>query len=238
MTSTELESLVSPKRWHFDIEDGVACVEGEVDNLAEKHLALERVAHSPNVEGVIDQLRVHSERQVEDEELGRSVALSLARDDDLTVCALSVGTGGGKVRRTVRPVTRRTQGSIDIAVKDGVVSLTGDVRSLAQKRLAGVVAWEVAGVRDVVNLLESCPEVSSTAEGIRKGVLEAFARDSALDAKDIGVLAHGNSVVLVGRVASERERVAAECDAWRVFDVIHVDNELEVSRPLELAGRA
>jgi osmotically-inducible protein OsmY len=39
-------------------------------------------------------------------------------------------------------------------VKEGVVTLDGEVSSLAHKRLCGVLAWWVPGSRDVVNGLE------------------------------------------------------------------------------------
>ncbi|MFL5353464.1 BON domain-containing protein [Archangium sp.] len=36
-------------------------------------------------------------------------------------------------------------------MSDGVVTLDGDINSLAARRLAGVPAWWVPGVRDVVH---------------------------------------------------------------------------------------
>jgi len=43
---------------------------------------------------------------------------------------------------------------IHIEVKDGVVTLTGDVDSIVEKRAAGDDAWDTPGVVDVVNNLK------------------------------------------------------------------------------------
>lgn len=43
--------------------------------------------------------------------------------------------------------------SIEVAVKDGAVRLTGKVKFWDNRRLAGDAAWSVSGVSDVSNLL-------------------------------------------------------------------------------------
>ena len=42
-------------------------------------------------------------------------------------------------------------GSIIVAVKDGIVTLNGEVPSLTHKCLAGVLAWWVPGTGDVIS---------------------------------------------------------------------------------------
>ena len=50
-----------------------------------------------------------------------------------------------------RGVPQGASGNIDIEVQDGIVTLNGSIPGLTSKRLAGVMAWWVPGVRDVVN---------------------------------------------------------------------------------------
>jgi osmotically-inducible protein OsmY len=60
---------------------------------------------------------------------------------------------GDNIER-VRKTVREPGGSIVVEVKDGVVTLNGEVPSLTHKRLAGVLAWWVPGVKSVVNRVE------------------------------------------------------------------------------------
>lgn len=52
-------------------------------------------------------------------------------------------------------VPKGSRGTIDVEVQDGIVTLNGRVPGLTSKRLAGVLAWWVSGVRDVVNGIKS-----------------------------------------------------------------------------------
>ena len=53
-----------------------------------------------------------------------------------------------------RGVPQGSEGTIDVEVQDRIVTLNGRVPGLPSKRLAGVLAWWVPGVRDVVNGIE------------------------------------------------------------------------------------
>jgi len=50
-----------------------------------------------------------------------------------------------------RGVPQGSEGTIDVELQDRIVTLNGRVPGLPSKRLAGVLAWWVPGVRDVVN---------------------------------------------------------------------------------------
>ena len=56
-----------------------------------------------------------------------------------------------------RGVPQGSEGTIDVEVQDRIVTLNGRVPGLPSKRLAGVLAWWVPGVRDVVNGIELDP---------------------------------------------------------------------------------
>ena len=59
--------------------------------------------------------------------------------------------------RLMRGAPEKVLGVIDIEVTDGVVILNGRVPGLTSKRVAGVIAWWVPGVRDVFNGIEVDP---------------------------------------------------------------------------------
>ena len=47
---------------------------------------------------------------------------------------------------------------VNVAVRNGVVSITGEVRSADEKTRAGAIARRLAGVKDVTNALQVSPE--------------------------------------------------------------------------------
>ena len=56
-----------------------------------------------------------------------------------------------------RGVPQGSEGTIDVEVQDRIVTLNERVPGLPSKRLAGVLAWWVPGVRDVVDGIELDP---------------------------------------------------------------------------------
>ncbi len=120
------------------------------------------------------------------------------------------------------------QGTVTIRVEDGVVTLDGDVPGLAQKRLAGVLAWWVPGSRDVVNGLGVTPPEEDSDEEITEGVRIALEKDPFVNAGQIRVHATNGEVVLDGLVPTDSERHMAEFDAWYVFGVDRVTNRIQV----------
>ena len=132
-------------------EDGVLTMEGELEGVAAKKLALERAAASPGVRFVVDRLRVAPARSMGDAEIRDHVRDALLGEPALEACALRVRVGQA-VWAVREPA--RAAGALTVSVREGVVTLDGEVPSLSHKRLAGVLAWWVPGSRDVVNGME------------------------------------------------------------------------------------
>jgi osmotically-inducible protein OsmY len=122
----------------------------------------------------------------------------------------------------------QAHGRLDIEVEQGVVTLNGSAPSLVRKRLAGAMAWRVAGVRDVVNGLEVRPVEEDNPDQIEEAVRVVLERNASLDASQIKVGVRGAMVRLTGLVHTDVARAAAEVDAWAVFGVDDVINEIEV----------
>jgi osmotically-inducible protein OsmY len=200
-------------------------MEGEVDRLAGKKLALEAAARVPGVAGIVDRLRVRPATRMGDGEIRDAVRDALLGEIALADCTLRERVKGRM--DTVREPPDPT-GTIDISVEDGVVTLDGEVAGLGRKRIAGVLAWWVPGSRDVVNGLGVNPPDQDSDDAITDAVRQVLEKDPLLDAESIAVTTRRAVVTLDGFVPSEEQRHIAEDDAWAVFGVDRVVNRLEV----------
>jgi len=208
--------------------DGVLTIEGEVESLAAKKLALERAAAVAGVRNIVDRLRVRAARPMADAEIGDHLGAALLDEPAFLECAVLLRRAGR--RRPLRE-PGGAAGRVEVEVRGGVVTLSGEVPSLAHKRLAGVLAWWVPGSRDVVNGLEVVPAEEDGADEIADAVRIALEKDPLLDEAGIRVAVRGTVVELDGSVPSAVQREAAESDAWFVFAVDGVVNRLEVRTP-------
>lgn len=204
---------------------GDLVIEGEVADVAAKKLALEHTAAVACVAGIVDRLRVAPSQAMADDEIRDHVRDALLQEPALANCALEVQDKG-----RIEPVRVIDQavGRIAVSVADGVVTLDGDLPGLAQKRLAGVLAWWVPGARDVVNGLGVPPAGADDDGEITDAVRIALEKDPFVNAEQIRVSTRNAVVTLRGLVPTPSERDMAEADAWYVFGVDKVRNEIEV----------
>jgi osmotically-inducible protein OsmY len=205
--------------------NGELTMEGEVDHIAGKKLALEAAARVPGVSRIIDRLRVRPATPMGDGEIRDKVRDVLLEETSLLPCAIRVWVKGQP--ETVRKPVGGT-GLIDIRVEDGVVTLDGDVTGPGQKRMAGVLAWWVPGSRDVINGIGITPSEQDTEAAITDAVLQVLEKDPFVGAESIRVHTNRGVVYLDGVVPHEAERKLAEDDAWYVFGVDKVVNRLSV----------
>lgn len=211
---------------HLDLAGATLTLEGEVPNVAVKKRLLARAAAHPAIAGIVDRLRVTPAVAMGDKEIRDHLRDALISEPALAEMTLleRIGKELLPVRRT--PATRR--GIITITVEDGIVTLDGDVPGLAQKRLAGVLAWWVPGSRDVINGLGVSPPEDDTDGEIADAVRFALEKDPFVDAGQIRIGVKEGAVTLAGLVPTESERDMAEFDAWYVFGVDRVDNQIGV----------
>src|SRR5512132_47851 len=96
-----------------------------------------------------------------------------------TICARPITRSLDENDQTklVRAGLPGARGQIDIEVEHGVVTLNGSLPSLAAKRLAGVLAWWVPGVRDVVNGIAVDPPEEDAPIQIEEAVRIALDKD-------------------------------------------------------------
>jgi osmotically-inducible protein OsmY len=129
----------------------------------------------------------------------------------------------------VREAPRAAVGVIEVEVADGLVTLNGRVGSLSHKRLAGVLAWWVPGSQDVVNGLEVIPPMADTDDEVVDAVRLVLEKDPFVNASQIRVRCRDYVVTLEGEIPRLKEKEMAEADAWYVFRVNRVVNNIIVA---------
>ena len=117
-------------------------------------------------------------------------------------------------------------GAVKILVRDGWLTLEGQVESGYEKNDAEENVRKLAGVKGVTNLITVKSKVSAT--NIKSAIESAFERSALLDAEKIQVETVGNNVTLRGKVRNYAERDEAERVAWNAPGVWSVDNQIDV----------
>jgi len=144
----------------------------------------------------------------------------------------------GKVKAALA-LSRRVSGyDISVETDDGVVTLTGQVGSEDVKSLAGEIARDTEGVKEVRNDLAVNPGAQPSIDSqrvadleIRTEILEAIARSPELGGKSIDVKVENRVVALSGTVDNPAQRNGAEQTARAVEGVVSVTNNLAVANP-------
>ena len=116
---------------------------------------------------------------------------------------------------------------IKVVVKNGWVTLEGQVEWQYQRSTAETAVRRIKGVKGVSNLIQLKPR-AAPAE-IKKKIQEAFKRNAEVDANRILVETNGGEVILKGTVRSWIEREEAERVAWSAPGVTKVEDHIIVS---------
>jgi osmotically-inducible protein OsmY len=118
-------------------------------------------------------------------------------------------------------------GRVKATVRDGRVTLEGNVDWGYQRRAAEDAVRFLWGVRGVTNLITIGP--GPKPADILDRIKNAFRRSAELDAQRISTETHDGRVVLRGDVRSWAEREEAERIAWAAPGVTEVENRIMVS---------
>lgn len=116
---------------------------------------------------------------------------------------------------------------IRVVVKNGWITLEGNVEWYYQKSTAESAVRRLKGVRGVINSIVIKPRVEPSE--IKRKIEDAFKRTAEIDANRITVEANGGEVILKGTVRSWAEREEAGRQAWAAPGVTKVDNRIVVS---------
>ena len=225
----ERERRINLHRYPIEIKnaDGVAVLEGEVGDVAAKKLALELAASVPQVRAVVDRLRVAPGERRGDGAVRDSCARIFLEQAEFRNCTLRSHTN--ERTEVLREGNGDGIGDIEIAVRDGVITLEGHVISVPHRLFAGVLAWWTPGRRDVINALEVKPDYDERDEEVTEALRLVLEADPELDAAQIRPRCEHWSVTLEGNVPTEEQKRRAEMDAWYISGVDKVVNKLEVT---------
>lgn len=186
------------------LEDGVAVLTGYVRNYSEEWIAARTVGRVQGVRGVVDKLtiRLPEVSHRPDPEIERAAVDALHWND-------------------LVPADK-----IQVTVKEGVVTLQGEVDWHYQRDAALKAIRHLTGVQRINNQLTLAPSV--VPRDIEADIKQAFIRHAQLDAEQIYVERQGSKVILRGVVRSLAERKDAEEVAWATPGVADVESYLVV----------
>jgi osmotically-inducible protein OsmY len=117
---------------------------------------------------------------------------------------------------------------VKAVVKDGWVTLDGEVEWNYQRVRAEAAVRRVRGVKHVTNSVTLKPARAVPAQ-VKQNIEEALTRSATVDANRIIVETNGDTVILRGTVRSWAESQEAERATWAAPGVRHVENRIVVS---------
>jgi osmotically-inducible protein OsmY len=211
MRQLEWDSQVDASAVGVAAKKGVVTLTGFIDTYAGK-LAAERAAKRVRgVRGVANDIQVRLRLERTDADIAADAVRAL----DL---------------RGTLPAT------IQVAVHNGHVTLTGVVVTLFQREIAEKAVRHVPGIKGVMNRIQ-VPQ-PSTVHGVRQSIVAALHREADIDARGIKVTLSGHTVTLEGKVRTWHEHDSAERAAMHAPGVLVVSNRLEVGDPSQMLGDA
>jgi osmotically-inducible protein OsmY len=196
---------VDPTDVGVEVDEGVVTLTGTVESYWKKWSAERAALRVDGVRAVANDIVVKTSGLHTDTDIAKDVAKALESN-------------------VLVPDDR-----IKITVKNGWVTLEGDVDWRFERDEAENTARHVKGVVGVTNLITVRPSKSDVKQDEIKSQIErALVRSAEIDAQRIKVEVHGGQVNLSGTVRSWAERQEAERAAWRAPGVIEVTNNIEV----------
>jgi hyperosmotically inducible periplasmic protein len=151
-----------------------------------------------------------------------------------------------KVRTALKLSKHVSPFDIDVKTKQGAVNLTGQVPSEEMKTMAGVIAQDTSGVKELHNNLvvdpgtRPNPEASRLTERVADLEIKSIVEDTLrknpeLKDRPIELVVRERKVSLNGVVDTESQKNLAQQIAWGVQGVVAVANNLSVTTPTNAA---
>lgn len=191
------------------VEDGIVTLTGTVDLLKHKNDAAEKIRHKDHVAGVRNQVQVTG--NVPDVQLRDKLADKLRYD---------------RIDRGLM------FNNLNVAVQNGVATVSGNVRSPADKSSALYAVETTSGVKDVIDKLSVAP-VSGFDDDLRVAIARRIYGSMPMYANDpqapIRIVVENGRVGLYGVVNSNVDKQRAFVEASSTPGVFSVTNNLVVS---------
>jgi osmotically-inducible protein OsmY len=226
----EVDPRVDLHRYPINvIADSVGLrLEGEVENLAAKRVAMTLAQRVCGMDRVVDALRLVPTEPRGDGEIRDTLARGLLQQPELRNLTL---------RQQVRGRSEMVQeahddwpsGEVGFTVDEGVVTFEGGVISLSHKRMIEAIAWWTPGCRDVVNRLRVEPAEEDNDDELSDAVRLVLEMDPLVHSDQITIRTERGVVTLGGVLNRDEERRMAEMDAWSVCGVNEVRNQIQLA---------
>lgn len=201
------------------VEDGGVTLTGSVSRYADKAKAEKKAAKVKNVADVRNLIAVQTEN-LSDAELAQRLARKLAYDPS---------------GYSDRYGTSNMFNHLTLTVRDGVVTLGGQVRNESSRDYAVAVTGNEKGVRGMVNQIQLLP-ASIFDDDLRLSAARAIYGDSVLSryANDPGapirIVVQNGHITLYGVVSSPMDSQVAEIRVRGVSGAFSVENRLVVGK--------
>jgi len=185
-------------------KDGVVSLTGEVDSYIKKLEAEHAAKRVIGVQALIEKIEVN-------------IPNKWSKTDSEVI---------EKVLKAIKKTWFITKGKVTVQVKDGWVTLEGELPWNYQKDEIKYAINYLPGVKGVTNSIKIKSESNDAIE--KKEIVDAIARSWALDNMEIAVHVKGTTVGLSGIVNSWYQKEEAERIAYKTHGICHVNNELAV----------
>ena len=189
------------------VKDGVVTLSGHVPSFADRYIAIYVVERVAGVKAVADEIEV------------KLPSSHTRTDTELAHAAVHVLGWHVQV-----PDDR-----VKVAVREGWITLEGEVEWQYQRAAAERAMRNLKGVRGVRNLISVKPKLISEYDVSQK-IKDALRRSADVVADHITVETHDGAITLRGSVRSLAELRDAERAAWGAPGVTKVDDRLVVVR--------
>jgi len=205
LTTLEFEPSVDAAKIGVSAHEGVVTLRGSVRTFYEKWTAERAAGHVYGVRALANELEVQPTHDMRRSDTAIAEAAVNALSWDTAVPAKAVLA----------------------TVRDGWVTLTGNVDWRYQRNAAEYTVRRLYGVKGLTNSIVVKPRVH--VADIKTKIEAAFKRSAEVDSQRVRVEAKDGAVVLTGTVHSLNERREAERAAWSAPGVIMVDDRLAVT---------
>ena len=208
------QDVINALKWNPEIKEehigitvhnAAVTLTGHVPTYWQKRKAKETAKHVAEVKAVVDNIdvRLDSEMRTTDEGLAERIA---------NVLKWNVSVRGEGVKAEV---------------KNGVVTLTGEVEWQHQRANIERNIEHVGGVANVISLITIKPRL--TGSDVKKQIREALERHAEIEASKITVKTLNGTMTLSGTVDSLAEMDRVENAAWSAPGISKLVNNLYVA---------
>jgi osmotically-inducible protein OsmY len=184
------------------VHDGVVTLTGEVSHYSGRWVAEDIAKRVGGVRAIANEIQV------------KLPLIGVRNDTEIAEAAANA----------LRWHVAITSMQIKPVVKDGWITLSGEVQWGFQRTAAENAVHNLIGVKGVSNNIHVASKIK--VEDVKQKIEEAFKRNALLDARGIEVKIDTSTVILKGHVHTWQEHEDAARAAWAAPGVANVENHL------------